>query len=110
MDTIIYTFVNKHSASAIEKNPALNADNPKVGCVVASKKSPGTVGIGWSRCAVNRGDNFNKEIAFNIALGRANKGTVDLPPHSMFNAIETMQHRAIKYFKDCDVNIINPML
>jgi hypothetical protein len=110
MDTVIYSFIKKHSRSAIEKNPALNANNPMVGCIVASKKPSGKVGIGWSRCAVTRGDNFKKEIALKIALGRAEKGTIDVPPNSMLKAIVAMEDRAARYFKDSEVQIINSML
>jgi hypothetical protein len=110
MNTVIYSFIKKHSVSAIEKNPALNADNPMVGCIVASKKASGNVGIGWSRCAVNRGDTFKKEIALKIALGRAEMGAMDIPPNSLLKQIEFMQERAARYFKDCKVDIINSMI
>lgn len=96
MDTVIYSFVKNKRGT--------------VGVVLASRKTNGKVGIGWSRCAVNRGDNFKKETALKIALGRAEKGTIDAPPHSLFKPIAAMEKRAAKYFKDCEVQAINSML
>ena len=96
MDTVIYSFIKNKRGT--------------VGVVLASKKSNSKVGIGWSRCAVNRGDTFNKETALKIALGRAEKGAINLPPHSMFDSINAMQARATKYFKGCEVQTINSTL
>jgi hypothetical protein len=96
MDTVIYTYIKNRRGT--------------VGVVLASKKANGKVGIGWSRCAVNRGDNFNKETALKIALGRAEKGSVDMPPHSMFKVIASMEDRAKRYFKDAEMQTINSML
>lgn len=110
MDTVIYSFVKKHSASALKRNPALHTNNPVVGVILASKRSDNTVGIGWSRCAVNRGDNFNKERGLQIALGRAEHGAVDCPPSSMFKVIEAMEARAAKYFKGSEVRSLNTAL
>jgi hypothetical protein len=97
MDTLIYTFIK-------------NKKRGTVGVVLASKKSNGHIGIGWSRCNVNQGDTFKKETALKIARGRAEKGTCDYPPHSMLGAIAVMQGRAAHYFKDCNVDVINSML
>jgi hypothetical protein len=93
MNTVIYSFIKNKRGT--------------VGVVLASKRPNGKVGIGWSRCAVNRGDNFKKEIALKIALGRAEKGMIDMPPHSMLDSINRMQARAAKYFKDCEVQVGN---
>lgn len=51
----------------------LNNKRQRVGCVVATRISPDTVGIGWSRCM--KGDRFNREEAVNRALERAHDGT-----------------------------------
>lgn len=96
MDTVIYSFVKNKRGT--------------VGVVLASKKADGKVGIGWSRCAVNRGDNFDKATALKIALGRAEKGAMDIPPNSLLKQIDFMQERATRYFKDCKVDVINSML
>lgn len=92
MDTVLYTYIKNRRGT--------------VGVVLASKNANGKIGIGWSRCNVNKGDTFKKEHALKIALGRAEKGSVDPVPHSMFDAIATMQKRAKKYFKDCVVHTV----
>ena len=88
-----------------------NAKRP-IGCVVAVAPDA----VGWSVCHPN--DPFNKQRAMEIARGRAEKGSVSLPPEyrsvwkfteddlvkvSLYSVVgaelEIMAERASKYFK-----------
>jgi hypothetical protein len=83
-----------------------NRRRQKVGVVVAVKRNDGLVGFGYSLCAQNLGDTFNRETALNIALGRA-----DNFPHFECNEIPRsvekdwteIYNRAVRYFKDADI-------
>jgi len=84
-----------------------NRRREKVGIVVATKRSDNTVGIGYSLCAVNRGDTFNPVTALNIAIGRAEnfpyfKGTI---PDSVSDDWSIIYDRATRYFKGCQIDV-----
>jgi len=82
-----------------------NRRRQKVGVVVAVKRNDNRVGLGYSLCAVNRGDTFNPELALNIALGRAEnfpyfEGDI---PDSVENDWSEILHRSERYFKDAKI-------
>jgi hypothetical protein len=55
-------------------------------------------GIGWS--AVNPRDTFNKELALEIARGRADKGsTIATRPSHVEAALPNFRNRAARYFR-----------
>jgi hypothetical protein len=83
-----------------------NRRRQKVGVVVATKRADNTIGLGYSLCAINRGDSFNAVTALNIALGRAENFPYfkcEEIPHSVVNDWATIYDRAIRYFKGCEV-------
>lgn len=82
-----------------------NRRRQKVGVVVAVKRDDGLVGFGYSLCAKTKGDEFNRETALNIALGRAEnfphfEGEV---PQSVENDWSEIYDRATRYFKGCEI-------
>jgi hypothetical protein len=88
-NNVIYQFVH-------------NRRRQKVGVVLAKKTSNGSVGIGWSLC--NPRDEFNKQYAVDIALGRAeNFGGVDAVPFSLADDYNAIYDRAKRYFKDSHI-------
>jgi hypothetical protein len=82
-----------------------NRRREKVGVVVATKRSDNTVGLGFSLCATNRGDTFDKTTALNIALGRAENFPhfIDDVPQSALNDWQIVYDRAMRYFKGCKI-------
>lgn len=86
-NSVIYQFVH-------------NRRRQKVGVVLAKKLGNNSVGLGWSLC--NPRDEFNKQHAINIALGRAeNGGGVDPIPRSVSKDFNVIIDRASRYFKGC---------
>mgnify|MGYP003353176764 CR=1 FL=1 len=82
-----------------------NRRRQKVGVVAAVKRSDNTVGLGFSLCAKNKGDVFNRNTALEIAIGRANnfphfKAYV---PQSVLEDWRIIYDRACRYFKNCEV-------
>jgi hypothetical protein len=71
----------------------------RVGVVVAIKHPELGFCVGWSKCALNRGDTFDKKKALLIARGRANNGSTALVPFAVEPVIEHMLDRARRYFK-----------
>ena len=78
-----------------------NRRREKVGIVVAMKRSDSQIGFGYSLCATNRGDNFNSELALNIALGRAENFPhfQGLVPDSVEKDWMQILDRGARYFK-----------
>lgn len=57
--------------------------------------------LGWSYTNTTAGDNFDKQLAYHIAFGRAEFGwgpNVRVP-HSVNKVLNRMQHRANRYYK-----------
>jgi hypothetical protein len=84
-----------------------NRRRERVGVVVATKRSDNTVGIGYSLCATQRGDNFDVLTALEIAAGRAEnypyfKGSI---PQSVTKDWMEIVDRANRYFKGCEIGI-----
>ena len=82
-----------------------NRRREKVGVVVAVKRNDNTVGFGFSLCARNKGDEFNRQTALDIALGRAEnfphfKGEI---PQSVENDWSEIYDRAVRYFKESEI-------
>lgn len=76
----------------------------KRGLVVALKRDDGHIGIGWSLC--NKKDEFDRDRAWFIAVGRANKGSErenGYLPAGSANAVQDMVTRAFMYFHVNDV-------
>lgn len=67
----------------------------RVGVVVAIDKNA----IGWSVVNTKLGDEYSEKTAMNIAIGRAEKGSVDKKPSKAIPIIEKMKQRAERYFK-----------
>jgi hypothetical protein len=83
-----------------------NRRREKVGVVVALKRADNTIGLGYSLCALNKGDTFNRETALNIALGRAE----NFPhfkcseiPQSVEAGWSEIYDRAVRYFKGDEI-------
>lgn len=64
-----------------------------------SKKTPDLVGIGWALCNTKL-DKFNKNMGYEIALGRASKLSVALLPSSLEEGYKFFFHRCKRYYKD----------
>lgn len=85
-----------------------NRRRQKVGVVVALKRADDTIGFGYSLCALNKGDTFDRETALNIALGRAENF-----PHFKCNDIpqsveadwSEIYDRACRYFKNNEIGV-----
>jgi hypothetical protein len=75
----------------------------KVSGVVVAVVDPAAtsrVFIGWSSCAINKGDTFDKSRGVQIAVDRALKGSkVDMPRY-LDTEFLYMADRARRYFKD----------
>ena len=70
-----------------------------------------SIRIGWSYTNTSKGDKFNKQMAFAIALGRAEYGwgkTVKVP-NRVQNVYNKMTERAKNYYKELSYKKI-PML
>jgi hypothetical protein len=82
-----------------------NRRREKVGVVVATKRSDNTIGLGFSLCATERGDTFDKDTALNIALGRAETFPYfsDTVPQSVKTDWAVIYDRAVRYFKSPDI-------
>jgi hypothetical protein len=66
--------------------------------VVVAKKVNGVVKVGWSYVNVNAGDEFNKNLAYKIAVGRTLKDTNATMPHDVKKTVCVFTPRANKYF------------
>ena len=66
-------------------------------------KDPNVVHIGWSLC--NKKDKYDKLRGFNIAFGRAYKGSTDSVPYSLKVGFYFFKKRCHRYFKDKKINI-----
>lgn len=88
----------------------VNGQRRKVGVIVARLHDTGTVldgnlrvktiRFGWSRTNFNKGDVFNKEVALNIAMGRAMAKEFTPVCHSFKKDIQFFWERCQRYFKD----------
>jgi hypothetical protein len=75
-----------------------NRKGDLVGCVAATYAGK----VGWSLCNTKAGDEFNKQTALKIAVGRAHINPVaDLTqvPNSVRKAVYYMNSRSVRYFK-----------
>lgn len=89
-----------------------NKKNQPTGVLLAAAPSDGAVVlIGWSLCAVNKGDKFNKQRAIEIARQRSIKGSNVPIPHSIQEKYIHFSTRAAKYFKDkkvvCEISSLS---
>jgi hypothetical protein len=77
-----------------------NRRGDRIGVVLATKHENGGGGflLGWSLC--KKSDTFDKQLALNIAIGRALKYSSKRLPISLENEYDDMTHRAIQYFKE----------
>jgi hypothetical protein len=73
--------------------------NPR-GMVIATVIN-NTVRFGWSYTNTKAGDRFNKQKAFVIATGRAEKGwgTNVNVPHRVGKVLCEMSNRSVRYYK-----------
>jgi hypothetical protein len=91
MDKVIFQYVKEKK----------NNQHRIIGVVAAAVVNDVQVGVGWSRCAVNKGDVFDKQRGKMIAIGRAvHFGGTDAPPADMLPHIDYFAGRASKYFKN----------
>jgi hypothetical protein len=58
------------------------------------------VHIGWSLCAANKGDKFDKERGLQIAIARSERASTVEIPQSIQASFTHFAKRARKYFKD----------
>lgn len=58
------------------------------------------INVGWSLCNKKLGDVFDKKRAYNIAIGRACKGSKDFIPVSLKVEYEFFLKRCNRYYKD----------
>lgn len=65
-------------------------------------KDPDEVHIGWSLC--NKRDKHDKVRGFNIAFGRAYKGSTEAIPYSLKVGFYFFKKRCHRYFKDKKIN------
>lgn len=72
-----------------------NRKNELVGCVAAIAHNT----VGWSLCNTAAGDIFDKQMALEIAIGRAMNGFNTDIPHTVVKEYEKMIDRSKKYFK-----------
>jgi hypothetical protein len=83
-----------------------NRRRQKVGVVAAVKRDDGLVGLGYSLCAVNKGDTFNAVRALEIAIGRAEAFPhfeCESIPQSVEKDWSEIYDRATRYFKGADI-------
>lgn len=75
--------------------------NRKIGVIAAAQTDfdREQVCIGWALANRGAGDTFDRRVGLEIAIGRARKGTDDLPPPSIREYVTRMTERAKKYFK-----------
>lgn len=62
--------------------------------------SSNKVSIGWSLCNKKLGDKFDKQRAFEIALGRACKASTAFLPMSLQEGYKFFTKRCRRYYKD----------
>lgn len=72
-----------------------NRKNELIGCVAAVNHNM----VGWSLCNTGAGDTFDKQMALEIAIGRAMSGFNAAIPHTVVKEYEKMIDRSKKYFK-----------
>jgi hypothetical protein len=83
-----------------------NRRRQKVGVVAAVKRSDGLVGLGYSLCAVTKGDNFDPVRALEIAVGRAENFPYfkcETIPQSVEKDWSEIYDRACRYFKNSEI-------
>lgn len=82
---------------------------PLVGCVLARRvrvrsrrtgQFTSAISLGWSQCARNLGDKFDKNTAVSIARGRAIAGSSPAMTRKIAPSFERMEERASRYFQN----------
>ena len=68
-----------------------------IGVMTAIKAEDGIL-IGWSKC--NKLDTFNKIRGLQIAIGRAETGSIVEPPRVVKKALAEFEKRAERYFNN----------
>jgi len=81
-----------------------NGNRAKAGLLVAfNNGNKDTVKFGYSVCA--KSDKFDKDKAWSIAMGRAEKGSGNAYPPSIAKDVRAFKGRVEKYFKGCSNDI-----
>ena len=65
-----------------------------------STVNPNVIGIGWALCNTKLGDRFDKDMGYDIAVGRARKVTKQTVPYSLIEGYDFFYGRCKRYFKD----------
>lgn len=108
---MLITYVKKNRNADYSKTGRLlrEPERAKKGVMVAMPVSDEEVRIGWSLCALTKGDKFDPKLAIKIAVGRAEAGSTDYPADSMVKPLTKFVNRAKRYYKDKKVNCTFPL-
>ncbi len=77
-----------------------NKNRQMIGVLAATVADSGNVTIGWSLCAKNRGDKFDKVRGNELALNRSLKESTVTMPDSIAENLNIFAPRVCRYFKD----------
>jgi hypothetical protein len=100
-----------HSNKELRADGSIKGVGPLIGCVIARRvrtrnifngQFQSEISIGWSQCAINMGDEFDKERAVKIARGRAIAGAAPQITRKIAPTFDRMVDRAARYFKQCN--------
>ena len=100
-----------------------NRKGQRIGCVTAGLYNTNEIHMGWSQCAISKGDRFNRQFALLKAIGREQSdkhfiSCTDLAydvkdkmgimiPTKVLKCLSQMLVRANKYFFKYNRNISN---
>ena len=74
-----------------------NTTRKRIGYIVAAKDEQGVINFGWSKCASH--DNFDMNLAREIAYGRLMTGSNKAIPSVFKSFLPEFELRSMKYFQ-----------